>query len=275
MKILLIQNDANRWAATLRAEALKKQWVNDEVDIAYARNLPDGDKYDVIHFLYSGKLSAQKNYILKYKDKVFTTLASQRTLDGRYDKLKYLIEIYQQTVCCVCQNQELAIKLVALTNKTNVAVIPNGVDEKLFYRPFTVGFVGAKDSYEHKGLPLIQKACDELGLQLLIAEKPYHEDMPEFYQIIDCLILASLSEGCNNPTLEALAMNIPVISTNVGIASELEGVTLVERDVESIKQALRKLSGRIQILEEFTWANIAQRYHQLYGNRTLPVSTQV
>ena len=46
MKILLIQNDANRWAATLRAEALKKQWVNDEVDIAYARNLPDGDKYE-------------------------------------------------------------------------------------------------------------------------------------------------------------------------------------------------------------------------------------
>ena len=48
--------------------------------------------------------------------------------------------------------------------------------------------------------------------------------MPKFYKSIDCLVLASRSEGCNNPTLEALAMNKPVISTKVGIAKELEGV---------------------------------------------------
>jgi len=266
MRILLIHRDKNRWAATLRAEALKKQWLDDEVDITYASNLPSGDKYDVIHFLYSGKLSEQRNYILKYKDKVFTTLASQRTLDGRYDKLKHLIEIYQQTVCCVCQNQELAIKLVALINKTNVVVIPNGVDEIRFNRKFVVGFVSARDSMEHKGLPLIKKACDELGLELIVSiASERHEDMPYFYSGIDCLILPSLSEGCNNPTLEALAMNIPVISTNVGIASELEGVTIVDRDVESIKQALRKLSGRIQILEKYTWTQVAKKYHNLYA----------
>jgi len=265
MKILLVHRDKNRWATTLRAEALKKQWVDDEVDITYASNLPAGDKYDVIHFLYSGKLSEQRNYILKYKKKVFTTLASQRTLDGRYDKLKHLIEIYQQTVCCVVQNPHLGYEFIKLTGKNNVVYIPNGVDEKLFYGRFNVGFVGARDSMEHKGFALIKKACDELGLELIVSiETSKHEEMPEFYNKMDCLVIASLSEGCNNPTLEALAMNIPVISTAVGIVSELEGVTIVDRDVESIKQALRKLSGRIQILEKYTWEKIAKKYHNLY-----------
>jgi len=267
MKILLIHNDKFRWATTLRAEALKRQWVNDEVDIVYAKNLLNGNQYDVIHFLYSGGITKSKQYILKYKDKIFTTLASFRTLDERFDKLNDLIEIYQKTVCCIAQNPILASKLKDLTKQDNVIYIPNGVDGYLFNREFVVGYVGVKDSAEHKGLLLIQEACNQLNLKLLYLARlndfPY-ERMPEFYKQIDCLVLASISEGCNNPTLEALAMNKPVISTDVGIASELEGVILVERDIESIKQALRKLSGRIQILEKYTWEKIAIEYKLLY-----------
>ena len=264
MKILLVYNDKIKWAAYNRAEALKAQWVDDEVDIVHASNLPDGDNYDVIHFLYSGGLSKQRNYILKHKNKVFTTLASQRSLDGTFDKVKHLIEIYKNTVCCVCQNKKLEVKLWELTNQYNTIYIPNGVDEKLFNRKFVVGVVSAKDSLAYKGFNLIQKACDELNIDLILQNSlPYYE-MHVFYNKIDCLIIASISEGCNNPTLEALAMNKPVISTNVGIASDLEGVILVERDVESIKKALRKLSGRIQILENYSWEKIAIRYRLLY-----------
>lgn len=54
MRILLVHQDKYKWAANIRAEALKKEWINDEVDIAYFKDLPDGEKYDVIHFLFSG-----------------------------------------------------------------------------------------------------------------------------------------------------------------------------------------------------------------------------
>jgi len=251
-----------RWADVFRAEELKKRWIDDDVDIVNRWNLPDGDKYDVIHFLYSGALTKSKDWILKYKDKVFTSLVSQRSLDGMWDNKEDLMEIYKQTRCCVCQNPQLLERL----NLSNAVYVPNGVDENLFNQKFFAGFVGAKDSNDHKGLSLAQKACDELGIELKIAhEHDYnHEDMPVFYRMIDCLIIPSLSEGCHNPTLEALAMNIPVISTDVGIAKELEGVTLVERDVESIKKALRKLSGRIQILENYKWDIIAEQYKNLY-----------
>lgn len=271
MRILLVHADKYRWATTYRAEALKKQWKEDDVDIAYFRNLPDGEVYDVIHFLFSGGVGKVKDYILKYRHKVFTTLASQRTLDQYFDKLETLAEIYKNTVCCVCQNRLLASQLKELIKQDNVVYIPNGVDEKSFNRKFIVGFVGVRaDNTDHKGYNLIKQACDELGLELRLAHSGYghgfkpFESMPDFYKEIDCLAIASISEGCNNPTLEALAMNKPVISTRVGIAGELAGVTLVDRDVENIKHALRKLSGRIQILEKYTWEKVAKDYHNLY-----------
>ena len=265
MRILLVHYDKDPWATTHRAQALKQEWVKDKVDIIHFNNIPNGDNYDVIHFLYSGGISKAKDYILKYKDKVFTTLASQRTLDLYFDKLEPLKEIYKQTICCVCQNQDLVSKLKILIEQDNIVYIPNGVDEEMFNQTFVVGSVAAKQDYrDHKGLKLIEQACEELELNFIVASTASYDLMYNFYDKIDCLVNASISEGCNNPTLEALAMNIPVISTNVGIVEELEGIILTERNVESIKEALRKVSGRIQILEKYTWKKIAKKYRDLY-----------
>jgi len=255
-----------RWADTFRAEELKKQWVDDEVDIVNRWNLPDGEPYDIIHFMYSGAITKSKDYILKYKDKVFTSLVSQRSLDFTFDDEESMVEIFKETQGCVCQNRNLLMRLKKLIPAVKAVFIPNGVDTELFKRNFVAGFVGAKGSNEHKGLHLAQKACDDLGIELEVAqEHDYtHEEMPNFYNKIDCLILPSRSEGCNNPTLECLAMNKPVISSVIGIAFGLEGVITVDRSVDSIKEALRKLSGRIQILESYTWDKIANQYRQLY-----------
>jgi hypothetical protein len=260
-KILLVHADKVPWATTYRAEALKREWSQHTVDIVYYKNLPNGEQYDIIHILFSGGIGKIKDFILKYKEKTFTTLASQRTLDEFFDKKEDLIEIYSNTVCCVCKNPDLENKLRKLINKGNMVYIPNGVDTKLFESTFTAGFVGITS--EHKGYHIAKQACDELGIELLVASC-LKEQIPEFYKQINCLIIPSHSEGCNNPTLEALAMNKPVISTDVGIACELEGVTIVNRDVESIKNALRKLSGRIQILEDFTVGKMAKQYMEMY-----------
>lgn len=256
-RILLVHNDKKTWATERRARVLSNIW---HADICHADNVSEG--YDVIHFLYSGGLTKSKKFILKNKDKVFTTLASHRSLEGRWDNKDDFEEIYRNTQCCVCHNPTLLSKYNDLYGD-NAVFIPNGVDEIIFNRDFKVGYVGAKDSAEHKGLYIIQKACNELGIELKKAEGEY-SNMIDFYRGIDCLAVASESEGCNNPTLEALAMNKPVISTDTGIADQLDGVFLVQRNVESIMKALRKLSGRIQIIEEYTWDKIAKQYMDMY-----------
>lgn len=262
MKILLVHNDKFPWAASQRAEALKKELG---ADIAYCEDLPDGDSYDVIHFLYSRGISEKKDYILKHRNKVFTTMASERTFKFYYDKKEDLIEIYGQTVCCVAQNPKLAEMTRELIGQDNVVYIPNGVDTELFSRKFTVGFVGEYNSRKHKGYDLIKQACLDLDIDFIdIGGGVSRLQMPAFYRSIDCLALASESEGCNNPILEALAMNRPVISTDTGIASELDGVTIVERNIPSIRQALKKLSGRLKIIIGYSWPIIAGKYQQLY-----------
>lgn len=253
-----------RWADTFRCEVFKREWKDDEVDVVSAEKLQEKD-YDVIHFMFSGGLSKYKDFILRHKDKVFTSLASERTFKSSHNNQDDLREIYQNTKCCVCQNQSLLKKFQEIYPGAKATYIPNGVDTELFKHTFKAGFVGARHSYEHKGLPIAQQACDELGIPLLIAhEHDYtHEQMPEFYKQIDCLLIPSLSEGCHNPTLEALAMNIPVISTDVGIAKIL-GCAIIERDVDSLKQNLLKLNRRFLILSDYTWESVAKRYHSLY-----------
>ena len=262
MRILLIHADKFPWATFNRAEALKKEWASDWVDIVDRWHLPD-EEYDVIHFLFSGGITKCKEYILKHKDKVFTTLASYRTLESYWDELEDLTLIYQNTVCCVAQNPDLEMRYKKSFYRDNVVYIPNGVNTQRFKKDFVVGFVGIDNG--HKGLELIKQACEELGLELKVVEKGLNqEEIRDFYKEIDCLALASKSEGCNNPTLEVLAMNKPVISTDVGIAKELEGVHIVERNVESIKKTLRHLSPRIGILEKYTWKEIAKQYREIY-----------
>lgn len=266
MKIALIHNNPGiRWADTFRAEVFKKEWKDDEVDVISADNLPDGDKYDVIHFLYSGGLTKSKDWILKYKDKVFTSLASERTFKSSHNNQDDLKEIYENTKCCVCQNPSLVEKLKQFAPKAKSIYIPNGVDTELFNHKIVAGFVGASHSYEHKGYFIAKQACDELGIELKVAQEHNytHEQMPEFYKQIDCLLIPSLSEGCNNPTLEALSMNVPVISTNVGIAKIL-GCVIIERDVESLKIALLNLNRRFLILSDYTYKSIAEKYKSLY-----------
>jgi glycosyltransferase involved in cell wall biosynthesis len=263
---LWIHRDKKPWATQKRAIELQKRLGGDIAD-AWSINdnahwrIPDG--YDDIFVLFSGGITTIKDYIVDNKDKVYTTLASYRTLEENWDDMDDLKTVYG---CCrgvICQNQDLADKLAKLVDN-EIHVIPNGVDTDKFNREFKVGFVSAKDSYFHKGYHLVEKACHDLGLELLEAGGSKW-DMVDFYNRIDCLVIPSISEGCNNPTLEALAMNKPVITTRTGIADELEGVILVERDVESIKTALRKLSGRIQILEKYTWDAIANQYLNLCG----------
>lgn len=273
MKILLITGDTLApWAITFRAQELKKRWLQDEVDIVPEFN-GNPDDYDVVHFLFSGNIGKYFQMFQDHPNKLYTSVVSANTLTYGFDKKIILYTIFSTSRKVICLNpslQKQVIELIGEQHTEKIIYIPNGVDEKLFHHKFTVGFVGSNLNHDYKGLPLIREACKRLDVELLIHNCHYpdkvteREDMPAFYRQIDCLCLASLGEGCNNPTLEALVMHKPVISTNTGIAAELPGVILVERTVESIMEGINKLNYRKHIQENYTWDIIAEKYHNLY-----------
>ncbi|MDA4847038.1 glycosyltransferase family 4 protein [Hoeflea poritis] len=72
-------------------------------------------------------------------------------------------------------------------------------------------------------------------------------EMPQFYRSIDLLACTSAAEGTPNPVLEAMAMGLPVVSTDVGIVPEVFGprqsaFIVRDHDPASFADAIEKLN---------------------------------
>lgn len=149
-------------------------------------------------------------------------------------------------------------------------------------RPIRVGWVGnsafghwneigAKEDlkgYHSIILPTIDQIKTEgYSIETCFADRQVewvpHNRMPDYYSNIDLLICASLSEGTPNPILEAMACGVPVISTNVGIVSEVFGVEqskyiMEVRSVEALKQYLLRILNAPEVLSILSTENLRQ-----------------
>ena len=140
-------------------------------------------------------------------------------------------------------------------------VIPNGVDIDLF-RPMdqaearrALGLELSKKfvlfpfdpAIENKRHDLIAAAVDlarerALQLEVLYVRGEPRSRMPLYMNAADVLVLASLSEGSPNAVKEAMAVNLPVVTVEVGDAADLAGP--VEGCFVAPREA-RALAGRI------------------------------
>lgn len=223
-------------------------------------------EYDALLLFYWGTFQIFKN--VKQKSKISI---------GIYDYLSWnyykdLFEQVKDVHSFFTGNVELAHLISEKKNDAKIFICEDGVDTEMFKpKTFTIGWTGKSDwgkwyqDASFKGVELIRQAVDELDdVKLVIQDASViqilHENMKsEFFDKIDCYICASKQEGTPNTVLEALSCGIPVISTNVGIVPKLENVDIIERNVESIKQAImsvrtRKNERRQQIVENWDWS---------------------
>jgi len=117
-----------------------------------------------------------------------------------------------------------------------ISVIPNGVDtirfapadksearEQLRLAGKRIVLFVADPAREEKNYRLAQEAVSRLGRDdtlLLPVHGVPHELMPVYYNAADLLLLTSLWEGSVNSVKEAMACNLPVVSTDVGDVRE-------------------------------------------------------
>jgi glycosyltransferase involved in cell wall biosynthesis len=140
-------------------------------------------------------------------------------------------------------------------------VIPNGVDLELF-QPMeqnaarrALGLDPAKKfvlypydpGEQRKRFDLIEAAAARARtqvprLEILHARGVPRERMTLYMNAADVFVLASLAEGSPNALKEAMAVNLPVITVDVGDAAQFvgstEGCYLVPRDVEAMAQKI-------------------------------------
>ena len=174
--------------------------------------------------------------------------------------------------------------------------IPENLDRFKNIETVRIGWTGNskfKDSEgdsDMKGVEgIIKPAIEELqregySFELNLADRNIkmspQEEMPKFYNSIDLYVCASKTEGTPLPIIEAMAMGVPVISTDVGIVSEAVGecnkkYILKERTKEDLKNAIKSIIKNKQDFEEISkeniekvkqwdWKVIAQQYKEFF-----------
>ena len=172
-------------------------------------------------------------------------------------------------------------------------VLPNGVNfDRFIYLQKSeaqdlVGFdkekkniiwVSNPDRYE-KNYKLAVDAVNLLNnpeIKLNIVNGIAHQDIPKYMYAADMLLLTSLWEGSPNVIKEAMACNLPIVSTDVGdvknLIENIEGCFICDYNVENmtqlIKQAISfndRTEGRIHI-ENLNESIIAHNLTKIYEN---------
>ena len=103
-------------------------------------------------------------------------------------------------------------------------------------------FVVVGDGYGNE-LPQAREEVKRLGLDGLVCFTGHRNDLFDVYSSFDVFLMTSITEGLPNTTLEAMAMAIPVVSTDVGGVPELvvdgsSGLLAPAGDVDRLAQHL-------------------------------------
>lgn len=144
---------------------------------------------------------------------------------------------------------------------SNCLVIPNGVDldelvpaDQRVYKK-KVGFdlnkkqivwVSNPDRYE-KNFKLAEESVKMLNkpnVELVVVTGKTHNDVKEFLLAADMLLLTSHWEGSPNVIKEAMALNVPIVSTDVGdvkdVVKNTLGCFVVNQKIEEVSEAIKQ-----------------------------------
>ena len=150
---------------------------------------------------------------------------------------------------------------------SSAQVIPNGVDLELFrptdqpearralgldlHKKFVLFPYDPAEARKRFDLieAAVAKAREQVpGLEILQVQGSARERMPLYLNAADVLVLASMFEGSPNAVKEAMAVNLPVITVDVGDAADLigptEGCYLVPREVDAISARIVEVCRR-------------------------------
>lgn len=152
-------------------------------------------------------------------------------------------------------------------------------------------FIDSDGDSDMKGVegiikPAIQELKEEgYNITLNLADRNIkmtkQEEMPNFYNSLDIYLCMSKNEGTPLPVLEAMAMGIPIISTDVGIVREAFGDKqkkyIISRDKESLKSAIKEMINNeeefknlskenLERIKEWDWPKIANKYEEFFNN---------
>jgi len=206
----------------------------------YLKNIPlirniGKEKYDIIHVHYS--LSAFATTLSGISPLVVSLMGSDIN-SGRsfYRIIRIFNRIFWKRV--IVKSKDMKNKL----DLKNMEIIPNGVDLQKF-KPVSVKkavkYLGwdlhkkhilfaANPKRPEKNFRLAENSFERVNyrnIEFHFLDNISNEEMVNYYNASDVILLTSLWEGSPNVIKEAMACNIPIVSTDVGDVKDVIGST--------------------------------------------------
>lgn len=121
-----------------------------------------------------------------------------------------------------------------------------------------------------------------LGIADQLIFPGFRRDLPQVYAAFDVFVMSSLREGLPNSILEAMALGVPVVTTDVAGAKELvvnneTGFVVDQKDVQGLASSILKildhetirsnmgLAGRERVENDFSFLQRLRRIEDLYS----------
>ena len=192
-------------------------------------------------------------------------------------------------ICVSTKNKNESIRN-RLTTEERCIVIPNAIDNSLFYKKdklqlrkkygfpedsFIVVFVGYFS--KRKGADRLSEAIKQIndpkinsifiGIDrnenaepscdgILFKGSVKHEEIPNYLNCSDVFVLPTLHEGCSNAIVEAMACGLPVISANMDFNEDIldnQCAILVDPlNIDEIANAILKLKDDVALRKKLS-----------------------
>jgi len=194
---------------------------------------------------------------------------------------------------CIVKNSGMKSKL----GLDSAHVIPNGADLSLFHPldrnearkeldldpekkyvlfPYDPAIQNKRHDLVSAAIDVARRSIPDI--EMLYALGVPRQRMPLYMNAADLLVLASFSEGSPNAVKEAMAVNLPVVTVDVGDAADLikgvDGCFLVRREAEDIAEKIVEVCRRgtrtrgRDSLRDISLERVAQKIVEVYAEMT-------
>lgn len=180
---------------------------------------------------------------------------------GRLEKIKSY-DLLIKSFASVCNK----IEMINTSNKNRAKLL----------NPIKLCIVG-DGSQKHK----LQKLAKNLNIEKKVIFTGMRSDVYNFYNMFNCFVISSKSEGLSIALLEALNFKLPIITTSQTekhdiISNNVNGLIVKSQNLKELANAIEKLylkpyftnkikqNNEILAIEKLSIENLLNRYNKLY-----------